>query len=489
MTLVISDHKELMPHRNTFFAFLEGNKYVDIAEVDETALGPSTTLMHGYGTTGNALMDEELGIISPMMFSPNATQEQMLQLFKSSLAPAMQRMQVPLPLRAHGNWLQFLPPLTGSNLLLDTAVRAVGLAHVGTLHGSDRFLAEARPYYGSALRMLNSAIQDVDTGMSNETLSATMLLSFYEMFAGENNDSWIRHAGGAGALMKIRGPNRHRYGFEREIFMAYRHTIIIEALHKDEACFLKEPEWLQLARDIHEDMRKTDIAAAHMDLFDLAERFYELMLDMPTLMYEARNLRIAKEEQKDKFATTKAFKDDLLHRSHECRSALKTFFTQFEHCLARIGYVWTSYVSGDHVVPIYYDFPNVFISSTCNGYWTVLLVLNGMLMELERSSSSDRVEMYRVECHDLATEICRATAYQLTSSFIGPFFTTFALRACIPFLRESEARTWVIEKLFEIGSTHMSMAKHIPGFAPGAGLPRVRAELAATARLEELGEV
>ena len=59
-------------------------------------------------------------------------------------------------------------------------------------------MQESRNYYGKALRLLNNDLQDVDKGMSSETLSATILLSFYEMFASDSDDSWIRHAGGAG---------------------------------------------------------------------------------------------------------------------------------------------------------------------------------------------------------------------------------------------------------------------------------------------------
>ena len=92
--------------------------------------------------------------IDLILLSPSMAQQQILHQLHASLVPQSQTKPLPEQLRSHGRWLSYLPPLTGRNRLLDTAVRAVSLAHLGRLHKSDVFLHESRPYYGKAIRSI-----------------------------------------------------------------------------------------------------------------------------------------------------------------------------------------------------------------------------------------------------------------------------------------------------------------------------------------------
>jgi len=38
--------------------------------------------------------------------------------------------------------------------------------------------------------------------------------------------SWIKHAGGVGQLMQLRGAHRHREGFDYVMFLAFRGIIV-----------------------------------------------------------------------------------------------------------------------------------------------------------------------------------------------------------------------------------------------------------------------
>ena len=477
-----------IPNRNAFFSLLESTKM--LAYDDDDMLDEFSDREYPF----SVMRHERLGLessfdtitLNSILISPGLAQEQMLNFFHESLTPKNQLVRVPLPLRSHGRWLGHLPSLTGRNYLLDTAVRAVSLAHMGKLYGSEVFLNESRPYYGKAIRLLNSTLSDSNKGMASETLSATMLLSFYEMFASHSNDSWIKHAGGAGALMKMRGAQRHRYGFDREIFLACRHSIIIESLHKDEPCFLNEPEWLQVSRDIFRDMSVGVDNEDSLELFRLAETFYEEMLKIPEQLYDARNFRIAYKRAQPRFPTTVLFKQELVRRIVTTRANFKSFFAKFEGCLMKLDYGWTSYSSDDPVITRFYQFPNVFVASTCTGYWTVLVMLNFMLMELQKATAPEKENLYKLENKETALDICRSTPYMLTSSFLGPFFCIFGLRICLVAFENAQERDWVMKKLFEIGETHMAMAAHIPGHAPGAGMPRVRASLKEAGKVEEM---
>ena len=479
----------VIPNRNAFFSFLEANKSSRqlICETMPLSIGR-------WGDEGKAVDfndADQLFQIDSVLLSPSLMQQQLLHQFESSLIPkGPQHTALPQQLRSHGRWLSYLPPLTGRNNLLDTAVRAVCLAHMSRSQGSDMFLRESRPYYGKAIRMLNSTLSDEEDGMSSETLSATIMLSFYEMFASDSNDSWIRHAGGAGALMRARGPDRHRYGFDREIFLAFRHTIVIEAFQKDEHCFLSSPEWRALSRDVHEDIRSSGINLGHMELFDLAEIFYEEMLLIPSILHDSRHFKEAfkKEQGQDRLRQRLELHQSLIQRCNQSRAGLKGFYAKFRGCLVRIGFDITSMVDHDPVVPIHYTYPNVFVASTCTGLWTVLIVLNFVLMELERSLPG-KVALYKVENRECGLEICRSSNYSLTSSFLGPFFIIHGLRVCLLAFEQPDERDWVITKLFEIGESHMAMAAHIPGFHPGDGMPAVRAGMASLGGLPTLGDI
>jgi hypothetical protein len=121
---------------------------------------------------------------------------------------------------------------------------------------------ESRKLYGRPLGPLNKALSDQRQGRSSEVLSATTLFSFYEIFPSNHEtsagyDSWAKHAGGPGALRRLRGPNAHRHRLDRSMFLVYRNALVIEAFESGEPCFLDHPEWRRLAADIHEETHKT----------------------------------------------------------------------------------------------------------------------------------------------------------------------------------------------------------------------------------------
>ena len=471
---------------NSMFTFLEGNKWAMPDVIDLDASGPSDALMQD-----SQYPQAPWNGLQSMVLSPNLFQDQLFDVMHRSMFPSQQSNAIPSQLRMHGNWFLRLPPMTGKNKLLDSAMRAVSLAHMGRLQGSQLYLEEARPWYGNTLRQLNTALADNEIGLAPETLAATILLSFYEMFSSNSNASWIQHAGGAGALMRVRGPEVHRYGFNREMYIAYRHTIIIEACQRDEPCFLAEPEWRQLAIDIHNDIGTLG-EDSMAETVELANMQYENMLDVPELLHRCKHFRSLHKAELDTYPTLQEFVGDLIRRCQELRGRFKIFFVRFRAAVTKTGLIWTTYLSHDPVIPVYYQFPNIFVGSSVTGYWTINILLNIVLLDLMKSQPSAQTSLYRAESRDSAMELCRSVRYMLSSSFLGPFFIIFGLRVAVYSLQEKEEREWVIARLFEIGQTHMAMAAHIPGFEAGADLPRVRAALVTTQgemrQLEEIGD-
>ena len=404
--------------------------------------------------------------------SPSLQQQQLLYTFSSSLSSTTTRELSPV-LRNHGNWLAYLPPLSGTNPLLDYAVRACSLAHLGCLNNSEHVKHESQANYGRALRLLSTALQDPNKGMSSETLSATILLSFYEMLTSDSDQSWIRHAGGARTLMKMRGPARHRTGFDREIFLAYRHALVIQSFEVQTPCFLNEPEWRELSRQIYEDMCASGAVGDKLDIFDAAESFFQEMAPLPGLMCDARNIGgLASKANSDSETIAKS----LLDRAINHRTNLKSAHMRFRAALKRLGHEPASRTSSDPVFPVRYDYTNVFTGGMCTGYWTILIILNTLLKELEWSP--ERSAMCQTENAEAAREICRSTAWMSTSSFLGPFLLTFALRVSLLVLGDETQRMWVLGQLVTLGATRLSMAKEVPFREahphPDKGMPRVR---------------
>ena len=402
--------------------------------------------------------------------SPLIQQEQLLYTFTSSLsATSTKPTKDLLPLGSHGKWLSYLPPLSGTNPLLDNAVRACTLAHLGRLNSSEHLMHQAQTYYGSAIRMLSTALQDITKGMSSETLSATILLSFYEMMASDSDQSWVRHAGGASTLMKMRGPARHRRGFDREIYLAYRHAVVIQCFEVQKPCFLDEPEWRKLSEQIFDDICASGVAGDRLDVWHAAETTFREMAPLPALACDARNIPgLAITQNTDSETITKSLVDRALHH----RANLKGAHMRFMAAVKRLGHGPSSHMSGDPIFPVRYNYTNVFTGGICLGHWTILIVLDTMLKELDQTPG--RSAMYQVEMAAAAQEICRSAAWMSTSSFLGPFLLTFALRVSLMALTDEARRMWILGQLRRLGATRLSMAKDIPfrDAHPATGMPR-----------------
>lgn len=458
--------------RRTFFGLLEGKSemYALLGE-DMPDYGPSFVASIGNPYSPDSedrFVFKNFGDAPSNPFykhvdAPILTQQQMIIKFKQSLYP--EDSTIPPYLKNHSRWLSHLPPLTGTNQLLDASVRAVTLVHIGRLNNSEPFVMESRPYYGQALRLLNKTLKDRKQGMQNETLCAVILLSFYEMFASDNNDSWIRHAGGVSALMRARGPTLHRHGLDREIFLAYRYMLIIESFQEDVPCFLAEPEWQNLSRTIHQDLKDAGVSPERVEIFDLAEEFYQVMVVLPGQTCDARALWSARQTG----AQPPCNRAQLIDRITASRIEFKSTFARFEAALKKIGHAPT--IKLDHANPllgIQYEFVNTFASATYTGYWTVLIALDLCLQGLQ-SDDAELVDMYRTESKNCALNICRSSAFMLTSSFLGPFFLIFGLRCSLLVFEDHDGpeADWILRKLFVIGDRHMGIAKHVPGYKPG----------------------
>ncbi|KAJ2983744.1 hypothetical protein NQ176_g486 [Zarea fungicola] len=174
------------------------------------------------------------------MSSPRAEQDQIVSCFISAMFPlGVVAMQTSL----FGTWLWHIPPRLGGNAALDCAALAVALAFFGRTTGDALALRSSETSYGAALQHLAIMLKTERKQFEPEVLCATMLLGHYESFTGTGH-AWIRHAGGASRLMRLRGARRsYESAFEYSMFLTSRGAIISEALLSEQPCFLEQEAW------------------------------------------------------------------------------------------------------------------------------------------------------------------------------------------------------------------------------------------------------
>jgi hypothetical protein len=421
--------------------------------------------------------------LTKTLISPDLEQRQLLHIFTFSIAPTAvdQLAAAGAAVYTHGTWLARLPALTGTNKLLDNAVRAVTIAHLGRLESCNYFLSKARPFYGKALRLLSLALADPIESLSAEVLGATILLSLYEMFASNRDDSWLRHAGGAAALMRIRGAARHRHGFHQELYLAYRHTLIIEAARSRVHCFLEEPEWREVAEQMRGNVENCQ-GARQAEHFNAAHDFSAEYVLIPGLICDAANLKLS---PGCSYGTGISMKRKITTRAEVLRANIKRIFARLTSTLRSLGQGPTSYASDDPIFPIYYHYPNIFVASLHNSYRAMLMLLNIVLREMDLRGPS--AGLHQLETRGAALDCCRSECFMLQSAFIGPFSSINTLRLALVLLEPVKEREWVWRKLSNITATKMSMmGREFPRDFAKAPLLRIRVAVEELDRVERM---
>ena len=385
------------------------------------------------------------------------------------------------------------------------AIRAISLSYLGLQMQDKNIIQNSRNMYGRALLKLNNSLQDPVEGLTSDTLSATILLSFYEFMICTEKDSWIRHAGGAGNLIRLRGPDRHRRGYDSSVFLSCRYTMMMEAFLTRRPCFLAAPEWKRLSRYLYENSeQKSPFHALREDIF-------QEMVDFPGFTAEAVDYMST--GSRDSIALR-----ELIRRGHSHRSNYKQLHLRTFEVLKTAGQEPTVIPSpsGDTLFPNNYQYPNNVIGSHYCSYWSLTIVLNIVLIGLEAKlselsspephhhpdvntsvpppnqpgrslpllwlltdrtrrttspstsanlhpagSPSDfptmseahttrRRQLYMAENILFARECCKSVESTLSGTmtmFLGPMFLVYTLRNALRVLSDETEQAWIIAKL------------------------------------------
>lgn len=408
-------------------------------------------------------------------------------MFMSTISTAHQPALAPT-FPHYTNWLAEVAVHAGTSSVLDWAIRTVSLSHLGRQVQDPNLIHISRQIYRKALLKLNSALQDPTEGLSAETLSATMLLSCFELLNCTERDSWIRHAGGAGHIMRLRGPERHRTGHGSAIFLAYRNSLVIEAFLSRQPCFLDTPPW----RALSEELNRT----SPMFQGPLLEAAGDMFMETVTIpRYHADCIHAATAEFQETALRA------LVSRGQTHRTHLRDLKARVDGALKATNQERTEQPSltGDVLFPVVYHYSDIFVASVHCGYWSVIQVVNMSLVHLEsrladphhyhsyaanvspagygtgiasapaalppalntRNATDvrNRRNTYIAETVANAREACRSAEFLTTSAFLGPLYLIFALRAALHVLK-GEEKEWVLQKMDSIGN-HLGIAKAI----------------------------
>ncbi|KAL9105505.1 MAG: hypothetical protein Q9227_009335 [Pyrenula ochraceoflavens] len=420
------------------------------------------------------------------ILSPATMQAQLLAIYLQSTQPGPSLSTSPLRgLQVQAEWLKQLFDQDLSSRLLSYAIRACTLSHLGRAFNSEPLLRVSRTFYQYALQYLRKTLDPThdggESGRSSTTLAATIFLSNYETFTCTTSTSFVKHAGGAGALMRIRGPAAHRHGFDKAMFLAFRNLLIVHACEANIPCFLNEPEWRQLAIDIFNDDVQRHTAPGRC-----MEEFYLSVLNFPDLCADAQRLLDSPPSDNEEYRTSLY---NLATRVHQIRLENYQVWSKFSQCMSESDQWVTLKPSPDptdSVFPIIFDFSDIFVASIVCWYNCFAQGINVILQELNTesttkfeeslltppdappvvvvptltSSSNDdpftsftgisRGEV-QLETEQFARAACMCVSYLSKSNYIGPLILTYALRMALRTLNYQPEVGWIRRQQAELG--------------------------------------
>ncbi|KAL4913999.1 hypothetical protein BDW62DRAFT_220328 [Aspergillus aurantiobrunneus] len=149
-------------------------------------------------------------------------------------------------LRVDVNWMHFIQGRwsTFPGALI-WAIRALISLHMGAVHRNREAIMCARHMYGQGIRHL-ACLLHTSAALSDETLTAAVLLGGYEILDGSSDRSWMIHSRGIRHLFCARGPSAHLRGMGRTLMLSWRPYIVADAFIHSVPCFLGEPEWTRI---------------------------------------------------------------------------------------------------------------------------------------------------------------------------------------------------------------------------------------------------
>ncbi|KAE8445894.1 hypothetical protein EG329_012673 [Mollisiaceae sp. DMI_Dod_QoI] len=350
-------------------------------------------------------------------------------------------------------------------------VRALGTLFFGRAHCQQDITTMGYDLYGQALISLNTDIQDAETAWSLSVVKSAMVLELYEMIAFNPASGWLKHAGGVGRLIELRGPWRHQPPEARRLFEATRQLIALESLAKRKRCFLESSEWKTIPWALEPDSK--------LNIYYL----HDILCDIPGLMEDANMLQSSELSPED-FTTHHTV------LSENIFSCLKTLYEwrvswqrqNPDSCWEVLSTELSRSAGTQALFPIVFQFTSLPAATDIALYNAVLLLLLrlgfqviGPQFDFSLAISSPQDINYgplippglAPDARSVAIEICKSVDYHLVDDRrgAGAFFLLFPLRVAWQALHPASPEAVWLKSI-------MSIIADSTGFEISRGLTR-----------------
>ncbi|KAI5463863.1 hypothetical protein BGZ63DRAFT_403128 [Mariannaea sp. PMI_226] len=418
---------------------------------------PSTsalTVYHGNNPAPSLVGSLPLYLCRCLSLNP-ILREQFHYLFLHDHLPAEIRNNVqPSNSIITPNYLVLLQGSVIQSPALEAILAAFFAAHVGRKNNDMKLVHQSRSMYVKGLALLQKAIDNPRTRLSDETLAACRTLYLYELLEcprGSGRNAYISHQRGAMELLRLRGPEASSSPLGHSIFLGLRGQAIIEGLSAHTTSFLSDPEWFEGPWKF---IPKSPIDKLQDLLFDLSSTFRQLQLISPGMQphevhHELRSIVANALEVETRFTTV----------YNDLQSSVSGPLYWPE--LSTIQSPVDDEVNLGKVFPISFQFPTFFIAKSCTTYWSSSMAVHFLLSKTYRklaliesflgprsvndtaaptlSSSAHLSSEHNDKFRAMAKNICQSVEYLLAEDMgdVGPLNLLPQLRGCRNTLQES----------------------------------------------------
>jgi hypothetical protein len=195
------------------------------------------------------------------------------------------------------------------------SIRALGAVYFGRMHHLEETTDRGSVLYGKALVNLNRDLEDSDKAWSMSVLKSAITLELYEVsnhcyssigpnlsqfIAFNSAAGWMKHAGGVGKLIELRGPSQHQNPAERELLNGNKITIALACLIKKKRCFLEHPDWKIIPWAPDPESKTSEIY------------LLDQLCDIPGLFEDATNLNLPDQDEEQRIADHQSLSRNIL---------------------------------------------------------------------------------------------------------------------------------------------------------------------------------
>ncbi|KAB5558541.1 C6 zinc finger domain protein [Coniochaeta sp. 2T2.1] len=416
----------------------------------ETTAGPADPKLPSEGSVHG---DGSEGTSSEITFSASLEEPLFLYLSPSDdrghtingIIQSLNATQASAEVRIFAPWFKDVPERLGHKVTLDSAMAAFTLHLLGKAKQDDVLIGESRTIYGQALVALQRALNHPAEWKSSETLCATMILSFFELFAGTKDAaSWMKHAAGVSWLLQQRGPEAHRDDWDRSMLVSFRNIIIMHALFSGQDCFLARRAWQKLLADEPVIDNRGD--GTLTELYAITNRYGVYLARLPAILHRGYALR---EARRHGLPIEPSHVTLLVRRAEKLRSEMAALFEGYT-ALAPAPTEVPSREPGS-IYDTVLSYANVWHGSFRMSCWASLLILQAVLDQCRWP-----VERYAVANRELARSIYRSLEC-VGTDLLGPLRVGYPLRIAYEFA-DLRTQLWISSLLAKFEKRYASTA-------------------------------